>query len=198
MANRLEWREIRTEFREGHGNDVRWLVNRETIYNPQTDITLTRACIRHPGICVIAPFLDPDTVLMMRQYRYSIDGELWELPAGTIEGREKDSRVVPTESPEECAARELREETGYEANRLEKVAECYAMPGSSDELMHVFFASGLRAGKQKLDAGELINEIRPFSTAELVKMIAGNEIRDAKTLVALFFALSRRPSGLQI
>ncbi len=198
MTNKLEWREIKTEYREGRGNEVRWLVNRETIYNPETGVTVTRGCIRHPGICVVAPFVDPDTIIMMRQYRYSIDGELWELPAGTLEGREADSRVLPGESPEECAARELREETGYEADRLEKVAEGYAMPGSSDELMHVFFASGLREGKQKLDAGELINEIRPFSTAELAKMISGNEIRDAKTLVALFFALSRRPSGLQI
>jgi len=198
VTNKLEWREIKTEYREGRGNEVRWLVNRETIYNPQTGVTVTRGCIRHPGICVVAPFVDLDTIIMMRQYRYSIDGELWELPAGTLEGREADSRVLPSESPEECAARELREETGYEADTLEKVAEGYAMPGSSDELMHVFFAYGLREGKQKLDAGELINEIRPFSTAELAKMISGNEIRDAKTLLALFFALSRRPSGLQI
>jgi ADP-ribose diphosphatase len=198
MADRLEWQEIKTEYREGRGTDVRWIVNRETIYNPQTGVTVTRGCLRHPGICVVVPFLDPETIILMRQYRYSIDGELWELPAGTLEGREEDSQVVPTESPEECAARELREETGYEAEKLEKVAECYAMPGSSDELMHVFFASGLREGQQKLDEGELIKEIRPVSSAELVMMLSRNEIRDAKTLVALFFALSRRPSGLQI
>src|SRR5215472_3239254 len=116
MANKLEWKEINTQFREGREGDIRWLVNRETIYNPQTGETVTRACIRHPGICVVAPFLDPDTIVMMRQYRYSIDGELWELPAGTLEGHEVDSRVVSKETPEACAARELREETGFEAD----------------------------------------------------------------------------------
>src|SRR5262249_16481951 len=177
----------KTKFRETGKQGIRRLVNREKIYNPQTGVTVTRACIHHPGICVVAPFVDPDTILMMRQYRYSIDGELWELPAGTLEGHEVESRVAPNETPEDCAARELREETGYQADKLEKVAECYAMPGSSNELIHVFFAQGLQKGEQKLDEGELINEIRPFSTGELETMIRGNRIRDAKTLVALFF-----------
>jgi len=198
MASKLEWKETTTEFREGREGDLRWMVNREVIYNPETGLTVERACIRHPGICVIAPFADPDTIVLMRQYRYSIDGELWELPAGTLEGTEVDSRVIANESPEECAARELREETGYSAERIEKVVECYTNPGSSDQLMHVFFAFGLRKGEQELDEGELIRETRPFSTAELVNLIRRKEIRDAKTLIALFFALSRRPSGLEI
>jgi ADP-ribose pyrophosphatase len=143
VTNKLEWREIKTEFRESRGSDVRWLVNRETIYNAQTGVTVTRGCIRHPGICVVA-FVDPDTIVMMRQYRYSIDGELWELTAGTLEGREVDSRVVPGESPEKCAARELREETGYQADTLERLPNAMRCPEAATGSCTFSSPSGLR------------------------------------------------------
>ena len=202
MGKQFEWREVKTEYREArasvHGEELRWLVNREQILNTATGQIVTRAVIRHPGICVMVPFLADDQIVMMRQYRYSLDSELWELPAGTLNGREEQGRMVPTETPETCAARELLEETGYEAARCEKVAECYAMPGSSDEIMHVFFARQLKLREQQLDAGEVINEVRAFSSAELEAMIKRGEIRDAKTLIGLFHALSRRPSGLRI
>lgn len=168
------------------------MVNRETILNEETGETVTRAAIRHPGICVIAASPDEDHVILMHQYRYAANEVLWELPAGTLDGREEDGRMKPTETPEECAARELLEETGYQAAQLEKVHECYAMPGSSDEMIHIFFARGLTGGEQSLDAGEVIYEIKPFSVAEIEKMLANGEIRDAKTLVGLFLYLNRR------
>ncbi len=146
----------------------------------------------------MVPFLDEDRIVLMRQYRYAANEALWELPAGTIEGREENSRMIPVETPEQCAARELVEETGYEAKRLEKVCECYAMPGSSDEIIHLFLARELTRREQSLDIGEIIYEIRPFSSKEIEAMIAGGEIRDAKTLVGLFYALSRRPDGARI
>jgi ADP-ribose pyrophosphatase len=147
---------------------------------------------------VIVPFVADDQIVMMRQYRYSLDRELWELPAGTLDGREEQARMIPTETPAECAARELREETGYEATQLEKIAECYAMPGSSDEVIHVFFARDLTERGQSLDVGEVINEVRAFSGEELQARIGRGEIRDAKTLVGLFYALSQRPAGCRI
>jgi ADP-ribose pyrophosphatase len=202
MANQFEWQEVETKYRETrntkHGEELRWLVNREKILNRGTGKTTTRGTIRHPGICVIAPFVDDDHIALMRQYRYAADGELWELPAGTLGGREENKRMIATETPEECAARELSEETGYEAENLEKVCECYAMPGSSDEILHVFFARGLKRREQALDEDEIINEIRAFGAEELEEMIGRGEIRDAKTLVGLFYALSRRPAGLRI
>ncbi len=202
MGKQFVWQEVKTEYREvraaSHGEELRWLVNREKILNTATAKTVTRAVIRHPGICVIVPFLADDQIVLMRQYRYSIDRELWECPAGTLNGREEQARMVPTETPEDCAARELLEETGYEAARWEKVAECYAMPGSSDEMMHVFFARDLTQREQELDEGEVINEIRGFDGAELEAMIKRGEIRDAKTLIGLFYALSQRPNGLRI
>ena len=198
MSGRFEWRKVSTEYREVRGHERRWLVNKEEILDTQTGHVEKRGVMRHPGVCVVAPFLDDDTILLMRQYRYSLDGELWELPAGTLEGREEKGRMAAAETPEECAARELKEETGYRAARWEKVAECYAMPGSSDELIHVFFARDLEAGEPESDAGEVICEVRAFTTAELERMIGQGEVRDAKTLVTLFYALSRRPSGARI
>jgi ADP-ribose pyrophosphatase len=199
---RFKWLEVETKYREErpsmHGSELRWLVNSETILDTETGNTVTRAVIRHPGICVIVPYIDDDHIALMRQYRYSLDGELWELPAGTLNGREENSRMVSSETPAECAARELQEETGYEAGRLEKLAVCYAMPGSNDEIIHVFVARDLTQREQSLDIGELINEIRSFSAEELESMMARGEIRDAKTLVGLLLVLSRRPHGVRI
>jgi ADP-ribose pyrophosphatase len=202
MSRQFEWQEVKTEYRETrktkHGEELRWLVNREKILNKATGRITTRGTIRHPGICVIAPFVDDDHIALMRQYRYAADAELWELPAGTLNGREENRRMIATETPEECAARELSEETGYEAEVLEKVCECYAMPGSGDEIIHVFFARRLKRHAQSLDDDEIINEIRAFSLDELEEMIGRCEIRDAKTLVGLFYALGRRPKGIRL
>jgi ADP-ribose pyrophosphatase len=195
MNGQFEWLETKTEYRElregKRGSELRWLVNRETILNVATGQTHTRSTLRHPGICVIVPFLDNEHIVMMHQYRYAANETLWELPAGTIEGREENSRMVPIESPDRCAARELSEETGYEAVRLEKVLEFYAMPGSSDELVHLFFARDLIKRQPDLDSGEIIYEIRGFSVSEIEASIGTGQIRDAKTLVGLFFALRR-------
>ncbi len=202
MSDQFEWQEVETVYRETretkHGEELRWLVNREKILNKATGKTTTRGTIRHPGICVIAPFVDDDHVALMRQYRYAADSELWELPAGTLNGREENQRMIATETPEECAARELSEETGYEAEVMEKVCECYAMPGISDEVIHVFFARGLKRHEQSLDEDEIINEIRAFNLDELEGMIDRGEIRDAKTLIGLFYALRRRSLGARI
>lgn len=207
VSKQFQWREVKTEYREArpskHGAELRWIVNSETILNTATGETITRGTIRHPGICVMVPFLDEQRIVLMRQYRYAADEDLWELPAGTLNGREENGRMIPTETPDECAARELLEETGYEAARLEEVCECYAMPGSSDELIHVFFAHELTPRAQSLDIGEVIYEVRPFGSAELTAMIGRGEIRDAKTLIGLllafgFLAVKGQPGGARI
>jgi len=193
--SRFEWQKVETAYYElrpsDHAEELRWIVNRETILDRKTGTTITRGTIRHPGICVIVPFLDKDRVLLMHQYRYAAAKTLWELPAGTMSGRLENGRVLPVETPEFCARRELTEETGYEAGKLEKVCEAYAMPGTSDELMHVFFAYQLVKRQQSLDVGEVIEEVRSFSLAEIAAMIERGGIHDAKTLVGLFHALRR-------
>ena len=199
---RFIWKDVKTKYREEraskHGSELRWLVNDETIEDTETGKTFKRAAIRHPGICVIVPFISKDQIVLMHQYRFAADEDLWELPAGTVNGKEEGNRMVQTESPEACAARELLEETGYEAGRVRKIAECFAMPGTSDEIIYVFFATELTERSQSLEETEIISEIRPFTSGELAGMISRNEIRDAKTLVGLFYALSRKPHGLQI
>ena len=143
---RFEWRGAETQYRDvlasAHGEELRWLVSRERIQDTVTGKTVTRSIIRHPGVCVIVPFLGDDRIVLVRQYRYTIDGELWELPAGTLHGREAGGRVIATETPVACAARELLEESGYTAARWDKVAEWYAMPGGHDQVVHLFFARG--------------------------------------------------------
>lgn len=185
----VEYREIR---HSKHGEELRWLVSREQIRDAATGQSLTRSFIRHPGICVIVPFWEDGKILLLRQYRYAIKEELWELPAGTLAGREQDQKIVATETPENCAARELMEETGFEAGRLVKFTESYAIPGSGDELMHFYYAFNLTKRKQELDIGEAISEVRGSSFSEIETMIGSCGIRDAKTLIGLFYALRRK------
>lgn len=188
---RMNWKSAEPKYREEKKDELRWIVNKETTENEATGATHTRATIRHPGVVVIIPIQDDGTVLLMRQYRYSTDDVLWEFPAGTLQGKEDGRFVTSDETPEECAARELEEETGWRASRLEAIGEAYAMPGMSDELIHCFEARGLVRGEEERDEGELILEIRPMTEDDLRRMVAANEIRDAKTLTALLFRWSR-------
>lgn len=187
MTPRLEWIRVETLCREARGGELRWIVNRETTRDRDTGREHTRSVIRHPGAAVIVPVMDDGRVLLMRQYRYSLDGELWELPAGTRTGREEGGHVTSDETPEQCAARELEEETGWRAGRLELMASCYAMPGTSDELLHLFVARDLKPGATARDEGELIAEVKAMPWKELWEMVRTHQIRDAKTLVALFY-----------
>lgn len=199
---RFEWRDATTEYRgvlqTRDGEELRWLVNRERMRDTVTGETFTRAIMRSPGVCVMAPVLDDGRIALVRQYRYPVGGELWELPAGTLAAREEDGRIIAIETPEACAARELVEETGYEAARLVRLAEWYAMPGGNDQRVYLFVATGLAPRAQHLDEGEVIEEVRSFAAAELTTMIARGEIRDAKTLAGLLHVLGRRPGGVQL
>jgi hypothetical protein len=87
---RVLHREIR---RSNHGDELRWALCDERAEQAGTGRVLHRGVLRHPGICIIVPYLTPDTILLVRQYRYAVDAELWELPAGTLPGREEDGRV---------------------------------------------------------------------------------------------------------
>ena len=98
--------------------------------------------IRHPGASAVVPVLDANAsdpmVLLIRQYRYAADGYLYEVPAG---------RLDPGETPLACAHRELKEETGYTAQRVEPLFTMFTTPGFTDERIHLFIASGLEAGE---------------------------------------------------
>jgi ADP-ribose pyrophosphatase len=134
-----------------------------------------RAIVRHPGAVAIIPLVDADHVCLIRNYRISVEQTLLEIPAGTLE---------PGEPPSETAQRELREETGYTADKLTPVAAFYLSPGIVDEKMHVFAAEGLTAGEAAREPGEEIeNLIVPWQ--EALQMIVMGRIQDAKTIAAL-------------
>ena len=132
--------------------------------------------VRVPAVAYILPLLDDGRVVLLRQYRPVVRAELWELPAGTIEAGE---------SPETCARRELVEEAGYEAGRLEPLGEALADPGLTDERIFLFLARDLRPVAPGLDADEHI-EVAPVALTEAYRMLDAGEILDAGTLIALY------------
>lgn len=145
------------------------------------DITYERDVVRHAGSAVIIPVFEDDTVALVRQYRHPAVRYLIEAPAGTL-GDEED--------PERGATRELEEELGVVAARMEKLSEFFVSPGLSVEKMWVFLATELTETKQNLDDDEIIEVIRvPFSRA--LEMITTGEIEDAKTIIGLMLAAPR-------
>jgi ADP-ribose pyrophosphatase len=138
--------------------------------------------IRHPGAAAVVPCLtDPKgsdpTILMIKQYRYAAGGLLWEVPAGTLDSGE---------APEACARRELLEETGVTAERLEPLSAILTTPGFTDEVIHLFMASGLGRGTAAPERDEFI-EVVPRPLSEVLAGIRDGEIRDAKTMVAILY-----------
>jgi ADP-ribose pyrophosphatase len=134
-----------------------------------------RDTVQHPGSVVILPLLDDGRVCLLRNYRLAVGTTLIELPAGTLDR---------DEAPAATAARELTEETGYTAARLEPLTELLMSPGILHERMHVFVATGLSPGEPQLEAGE---EIEPVLVAwdEALAMVDDGRIEDAKTVAAL-------------
>ena len=141
--------------------------------DPSTSVR--RWVVRHPGAVTIIPEVDASHVCLIRNYRISVDRTLLELPAGTRE---------PGEPPEMTAARELIEETGYRAERLEQLNTFYMSPGVLDEQMHLYVATGLTPGIAAREAGEQI-ENHVVSWDEALRLVADGTIEDAKTIVGL-------------
>lgn len=138
--------------------------------------------IRHPGAAAIVPCAsDPPgadpTILLIRQYRYATGGPLWEIPAGTLD---------PGEEPEACARRELLEEAGVTAGRLQRLTSIWTTPGFTDEVIHLYLASGLTAGTPSRERDEFI-EVVPQPLSLILARIRDGEVRDAKTIVAILY-----------
>jgi len=149
------------------------------------EVRATREVVRHLGSVAALAIDDEGGIILVRQYRYAVDESLWELPAG---------RLDPGETPQEAAQRELREEIGQEAERLEPMAFFYTTPGFCDEAMHVFRATGLRPAQAEGDEDERI-EVRTFGLDEALEMIGRGELREGKTLVAVLLERERRQNG---
>ena len=141
----------------------------------------------HSGAVTLVPIDEDGSLWFVRQYRHSVGTVLLELPAGTLEDGEP---------PEQCAERECREEIGMAPARLEHLGECFLAPGYSTEYMHFYLASGLTAAPLSADSDEdiTVERVRP---ERIPALIASGDLRDAKSLAALYLARAwlegRRP-----
>jgi ADP-ribose pyrophosphatase len=140
-----------------------------------------REIVVHNGSAVIVPVFADKTIALVRQYRHAAKDFLLEIPAGTVEAGE---------TPETCAFREVEEEIGMKAGKMEKLLEFYVSPGFLTEKMHLFLATGLAESEQNLDEDENIS-IERLSFEEIFDMIRRNHIVDAKTIIGLLLAGKR-------
>jgi ADP-ribose pyrophosphatase len=139
--------------------------------------------VRHSGASAVLPFLsDPEgedpQILLLRQYRYAADGYLYEIPAG---------RLDPGESPADCAARELKEETGCTAKQMEPLITMVTTPGFTDERIHLFMATDLTHGQAAREADEFADVIE-YRLSEALELILRGEIVDGKTALGILYA----------
>lgn len=145
------------------------------------DRTYQREVVHHGGSAVILPVFEDGTLALVKQYRHPAVKYLLELPAGTLNDRE---------APEVGAARELEEELGLVAGRMEKLCEFFVSPGFLSEKMWLYLATELRETEQRLEDDEAIEIVRlPIDRA--LQMITDNEIEDAKTIIGLLLAAPR-------
>jgi len=134
--------------------------------------------IETPGAVGILPFVDHNHIILLRQYRYAVSREIYEIPAGTLE---------IDEEPGACALRELEEETGHRATRIVPLTQCFSSPGMLTERMFLFAAHELTVTQANLEDGEcLTSEIIEWRRA--IDMVLNGEIEDGKTICAILCA----------
>ena len=147
----------------------------DTVEIAQNKNIATREIVEHPGGVAIVAITNEGKVCLVKQYRRPFDDFLLEIPAGKLEWGE-DHR--------ECGIRELREETGYSADKFEYLGEFYLTPGFCNEKIHIYLAEGLTMGEKDLDENEF-TQVCEYTFDELIDMIMKNEIKDGKTAIGI-------------
>lgn len=140
-----------------------------------------REIVEHSGASAVVPITREGEVVLVKQFRKPVEAVLLEIPAGRLETKE---------SAEKCALRELAEETGFQAGRLEPLISYYSSPGFSNEVIHLFLAQDLTEGSAQPDEDEYL-EIIKVPLNEALKMIDSGAIQDSKTIIGLLMAANR-------
>jgi len=146
--------------------------------------TTTREIVEHPGAVVILALTDKKEIVMIRQFRKPAEEVLWELPAGTLE---------VGESLDNCAKRELEEETGYYPRKIKKLITFFSTPGFCNEKLTLFLAEDLEKKNKNEDADEFI-EVQLIKANEALKLVQENIIKDAKTIIGILYLVSSKNS----
>jgi len=135
-----------------------------------------REIVEHPGAVAIAALTDDNEIILVKQYRKAVEKELVEIPGGKVE---------ISEEPREAAVRELKEETGFSADKMEYICEFYTSPGFTNEKLYLFLATGLKAGESHPENDEYIDVLK-FKLDNLVDMVWKGQILDSKTIIGAF------------
>lgn len=143
--------------------------------------------VRHPGAAAVLPFLtdpagDDPQIMLIKQFRHAAEGFIYEIPAGKLDG---------DEDPRVCAERELREETGCTAARIEHLYTFYTTPGFTDERIHAFMATGLTRGETTHEQDEFLT-VETVTLSHALELIRTGELKDAKSAITLLFAAGFR------
>jgi ADP-ribose pyrophosphatase len=135
-----------------------------------------REVLAHPGGAAVLALFPGDRILFVKQHRYPINKVLYELPAG---------KLSPGEDPQVCALRELTEETGYVARKIQKITSIYTTPGFCNECLHLYLATDLHYDKPNREEGEEHIQIEIMQMERAIEMIEKGEINDSKTVVGI-------------
>ena len=174
MSKELEEKFIKTE----HVFDGQLLkVRKDTVLLPNGK-EATREWIEHPGAVAVIPILNDGRIAMVKQYRYPMGKVTLEVPAGKLD---------KGEAPDTCVMRELKEETGYTANKIRKIATIGTTMAFSNEVIHIYVAEDLVEGEACPDEDEFIN-VEKYTKEQLHTMIKDGTLDDAKSLVAILMA----------
>ena len=161
-------------------------VDKDTVRYPNGSVGELEM-VRHSGASAVVPFLtdprgDDPQILLIKQYRHAADDFIYEIPAGKLDSNEE---------PAACAARELREETGCTAERIDHLYTFYTTPGFTDERIHAFMATGLTRGDVAHETDEFMS-METVTMSHALELIRTGELKDAKTALSLLYVAGFR------